>query len=111
MPEIQAMFREAWSQALVGLNNAEQEAEKVFSKIADAAGFGPDDVRRHAREFGERLVSQRKELERALDEAVKKATNRFKLPSREDVEALRQRVDAMAARLDAIAAQKKEQQG
>jgi poly(hydroxyalkanoate) granule-associated protein len=110
MPEIQAMFKEAWSQALVGLNSAEQEAEKVISKIADAAGFGPDDVRRHAREFGERLATQRKELERALDEAVRKATSRFKLPSREDIEALRQRVDAMSARLDAIAA-KKEQQG
>ena len=103
MPDIRETFKEAWSQALVGLNAAEQEAEKVIAKIADAAGFTPDDVRRHAREFGERLQTQRKEIEKTIDDAVKRATSRFKLPSREEIDALRQRVDAIAARVDAIA--------
>jgi poly(hydroxyalkanoate) granule-associated protein len=103
MPDIRETFKEAWSQALVGLNAAEQEAEKVIAKIADAAGFTPEDVRRHAREFGERLQTQRKEIEKTIDDAVKRATSRFKLPSREEIDALRQRVDAIAARVDAIA--------
>ncbi len=105
MPErqLQEMFKEAWSQALVGINTAEQEAEKVIGKIADAAGFTPDDVRRHAREFGERLQSQRKEIERTIDDAVKRAASRFKLPSRDELDGLRQRVDAIAARVDALA--------
>ena len=116
MPDIRETFKEAWSQALVGLNAAEQEAEKVIAKIADAAGFTPDDVRRHAREFGERLQLQRKEIEKTIDEAVKRATSRFKLPSRDEIESLRQRVDAIAARVDALqpptpAAQPKEGQG
>jgi len=102
MPDIRETFKEAWSQALVGLNAAEQEAEKVIAKIADAAGFTPDDVRRHAREFGERLQSQRKEIEKTIDDAVKRATSRFKLPSREEIESLRNRVDAIAARVEAI---------
>jgi polyhydroxyalkanoate synthesis regulator phasin len=104
MPErqLQEMFKEAWSQALVGFNSAEQEAEKVFQRIADAAGFGPEDVKRHAREFGERLGAQRKEIERTIDEAVRKATVRFKLPTREEIDGLRQRVDAIAVRLDAL---------
>jgi polyhydroxyalkanoate synthesis regulator phasin len=104
MPDIRETFKEAWTQALVGLNAAEQEAEKVMTKIADAAGFTPEDVRRHAREFGERLQVQRKELERTIDEAVKRAASRFKLPSREEMDALRQRVEAISARVDAIAA-------
>ena len=103
MPELRETFKEAWSQALVGLNAAEQEAEKVIGKIADAAGFTPDDVRRHAREFAERLHAQRKEIEKTIDEAVKRATSRFKLPSRDEIDGLRQRVDAIAARVDAIA--------
>ncbi len=103
MPDVRETFKEAWSQALVGLNAAEQEAEKVIGKIADAAGFTPEDVRRHAREFADRLQSQRKEIERTIDDAVRRATNRFKLPSREEMDALRQRVDAIAARVDAIA--------
>ena len=103
MPDVRETFKEAWSQALVGLNAAEQEAEKVITKIADAAGFTPEDVRRHAREFGERLQIQRKEIERTIDDAVKRATSRFKLPSREKLDRLRQRVDAIAARVDEMA--------
>jgi polyhydroxyalkanoate synthesis regulator phasin len=103
MPDIRETFKEAWSQALVGLNAAEQEAEKVITKIADAAGFTPDDVRRHAREFGERLQTQRKEIEKTIDDAVKRATSRFKLPSRDELDGLKQRVDAIAARVDEIA--------
>jgi polyhydroxyalkanoate synthesis regulator phasin len=108
MAEIQTMFKEAWSQALVGLNNAEQEAEKVLNKIADAAGFSPEDVRRHAREFGERLTVQRKELERAVDDAVKRTASRFKLPTREEIETLRQRVETISARVDALASKKEQ---
>ena len=103
MADLQKMFKDAWSQALVGINAAEQEAEKVLGRIADAAGFTPEDVRRHARDFGERLTAQRREIERSLDEAVKKATNRIRFPSRDEVDGLRQRVDALAARLDAMA--------
>jgi poly(hydroxyalkanoate) granule-associated protein len=102
MPDVRETFKEAWSQALVGLNAAEQEAEKVISKIADAAGFTPEDVRRHAREFADRLQTQRREIEKTIDEAVKRATSRFKLPSREELDGLRQRVDAIAARVEAI---------
>jgi poly(hydroxyalkanoate) granule-associated protein len=102
MPDVRETFKEAWSQALVGLNAAEQEAEKVIGKIADAAGFTPEDVRRHAREFAERLQTQRKEIEKTIDDAVKRATSRFKLPSREELDGLRQRVDVIAARVEAM---------
>jgi polyhydroxyalkanoate synthesis regulator phasin len=97
------MFKDAWSQALVGLSAAEQEAEKVLGRIADAAGFTPDDVRRHARDFGQRLQAQRRDVERSIDEAVKKATSRLRFPSRDEVEGLRHRVDDLTARLDALA--------
>lgn len=103
MPDLQAIFKEAWSNALAGVNAAEQEAEKVFSRLADAAGFSPDDVKRHAREFGERLQTQRREVEKAIDEAVRRAANRFRIPTRDDLEALQKRLDAVADRVEAIA--------
>lgn len=106
MPDIQELFKEAWSQALAGVNAAEQEAEKVFSKLADAAGFSAEDVKRHARDFGERLASQRRDVERSIDEAVKRASSRFRLPSQEDLDALHRRLDAVAERLDALAKDK-----
>jgi polyhydroxyalkanoate synthesis regulator phasin len=104
MADLQERFKEAWSQALVGLNAAEAEAEKVLGKLADAAGFTPEDVKRHAREFGERLVQQRREIERAVDDAVKRAVAGFRVPSRDEIQQLQRRVDEIAARVDAIAA-------
>lgn len=102
MPDLQQIFKEAWSNALAGVNAAEQEAEKVFARLADAAGFSPDDVRRHAREFGERLQAQRREIERAIDDAVRRAANRFRIPTRDDIETLQKRLDLISERVDAL---------
>ena len=102
MADIQERFKEAWSHALAGINSAEQEAEKIFNRLADAAGFSPEDVRRHARDFGDRLQVQRKELEKAIDDGVKKAASRLRVPTKGDIEAIEKRLDAIQSRLDAM---------
>ncbi len=102
MADIQELFKEAWSHAVAGYAAAEQEAEKVLSRLADAAGFSPDDVRRHAREFGERLTLQRRELERSIDEAVRRAASRFRIPTKEEIGALEKRLDAISQKLDSM---------
>jgi poly(hydroxyalkanoate) granule-associated protein len=106
MPDIQQMFKEAWSNALASVNAAEQEAEKVLNKIADAAGFSPEDVKRHAREFGERLTVQRREIEKTIDDAVRRTVNRFRIPSREDLDALQKRLDSISEKVEALAKEK-----
>jgi len=103
MADLQAKFREAWSQALVGINTAEAEAEKVLARLADAAGLTPADVKHHAREFGERLTQQRREVERAIDDGVRRAAAQFKIPTREEIESLKRRVDQIADRLEVVA--------
>jgi polyhydroxyalkanoate synthesis regulator phasin len=108
MTDIQTMFKDAWSNALAGVNAAEQEAEKVLLRIADVAGLSPDDVRRHARDLGERLANQRREVERAVDDAVRRATHRFRVPSREDLDELKRRVEAVAERVETLARERKE---
>jgi polyhydroxyalkanoate synthesis regulator phasin len=107
MADIQEMFKEAWSHALAGVNAAEQEAEKVLNRLADAAGFSPEDVRRHAREFGDRLQAQRKELEKAIDDGVKKAASRLRVPTKGDIEAIEKRLDVIAAKVDELAKEKR----
>jgi poly(hydroxyalkanoate) granule-associated protein len=102
MADIQEMFKEAWSHALSGVNAAEQEAEKVFNRMADAAGFSPEDVRRHAREFGDRLQAQRRELERAIDEGVKKAASKLRVPTKGDIEAIEKRLESLSAKVEAL---------
>jgi polyhydroxyalkanoate synthesis regulator phasin len=103
MADLQARFREAWSQALVGINAAEAEAEKVLGRLAEAAGLTPEDVKLHAREFGERLTQQRREVERAIDDGVRRAAAQFKIPTRDEIETLRRRIDDVADRLEALA--------
>ena len=103
MADLQAKFREAWSQALVGLNAAEAEAEKVLGRLADAAGLTPEDVKHHAREFGVRLSQQRREVERAIDDGVRRAAAQFKIPTRDEIDALRRRMDEIADRLESVA--------
>ncbi len=103
MADLQAKFREAWSQALVGLNAAEAEAEKVLGRLADAAGLTPDDVKHHAREFGERLSQQRRELERAIDDGVRRAVAQVRVPTRDEMDSLRRRIEEVAERLEAVA--------
>jgi polyhydroxyalkanoate synthesis regulator phasin len=110
MADVREMFKEAWSQALAGVNAAEAEAEKVLTKLADAAGFSTDDVKRHAREFGERLTAQRREVEKTIDEAVRNAANRFRIPTKEDIAALQKRLDAVTQRLDALSKEQKDQE-
>lgn len=106
MANIQEMFKEAWSHALAGVNAAEQEAEKVFNKVADVAGFSPEDVRRHAREFGERLQAQRKELEKAIDDGVKRAATRLQVPTKGDLDAIEKRLSDLATKVDELARDK-----
>ncbi len=108
MADVREMFKEAWSQALAGVNAAEAEAEKVLNKLADAAGFSTDDVKRHAREFGERLTAQRREVEKTIDEAVRNAANRFRIPTKDDLATLQKRLDAISERVDALSKEQKE---
>jgi polyhydroxyalkanoate synthesis regulator phasin len=109
MADVREMFKEAWSQALAGVNAAEAEAEKVLNKLADAAGFSTDDVKRHAREFGERLTAQRRDLEKAIDDAVRTAANRFRIPTKDDIASLQKRLDAITERVEALSREKKEE--
>jgi polyhydroxyalkanoate synthesis regulator phasin len=106
MANVQELFKEAWSHALAGATAAEQEAERVFNRVADVAGFSPEDVRRHAREFGERLKLQRKELEKSIDEGVRKAATRLQVPTKRDLDALEQRLTALATKVDELAKEK-----
>lgn len=105
MADLREIFRDAWSQALAGVNAAETEAERVLTRLADAAGFSADDVKRHAREFGDRLATQRRDLEKAIDDAVRSAASRFRIPTKEDIAALQARLDAVTERVDALSKQ------
>ena len=100
--DIAEYVERAWGQALVAVSQAEEEASKLATKLAEVAGWGQDEVRRHARELSERLQRQRGELEGAVEEGVKKALTRLRVPRREELKKVATRLDRIAARLDAL---------
>ncbi|MBI5546367.1 MAG: phasin family protein [Deltaproteobacteria bacterium] len=100
-------FREAWSQALVAVSAAEEEASRVLHRVGEVAGWKPEEVRRQAQEFGERLAAQRKEFERTLDEGIARAVVRVKIPKREEIDALGKRVGRITERIEALEARRK----
>lgn len=99
---VSVWFRDAWEQALTAVNSAEEEAQKLLNRAGGMVGWKPDEVVRQAREFGDRLNRQRKELEHSVEERVKKAVGRLKVPRREDIEGLKQRIEKLALRIDAL---------
>ncbi len=103
---VSQFFREAWSQALVKVGAAEDEASRVLEKAGELAGWGPEEVRKLAAEFTLRLQSQRKEVERSLDEGVRRGVARLRVPHRDDLEQLWRRLDRVSERIDALTAKR-----
>jgi len=100
-------FERLWSQALLTVSQAEEEASKALQRVAELAGWSQDEVKRHVREFSERLVTQRHELERSVEETVKGTLARLKVPKREELMAFEERLNRLAARIDALAEKRK----
>jgi polyhydroxyalkanoate synthesis regulator phasin len=97
--DLERFFKEAWSRALTGVGAAEQEAEKVLGKVTGMSG---EELRRQARDMGERLNAQRREIEKAIEEGVRKAADRLHMPTQDELEALKKRMDDLTARVEAM---------
>lgn len=99
-------FERLWSQALASVSAAEEEAAKAVHKLQGAAGLSQDEAKRFVRELTERLKSQRKELERTVDERVRTSLARVKAPRREELQELQRRLDRVAERMQALEGKK-----
>ncbi|MFZ5469271.1 MAG: phasin family protein [Myxococcota bacterium] len=100
------LFERVWSQALTAVSTAEDEASKVVARLGEVAGWSQEEAKRHVRELSERLAAQRKDLERNLEEGVKRALQALRLPRREEVSQLNARLDQLARRIDALSGAK-----
>ncbi|QQR47307.1 phasin family protein [Myxococcus xanthus] len=95
-------FERLWSQALLAVNTAEEEASRAVQRVAAVAGWSQDEVKRQAREFSERLAGHRKDLEHNVEERVRQALTKMKLPRREELAAFGTRLDKLAERIQAL---------
>lgn len=88
-------FQQIWSQALTTVAGAEEEAQKLLTRLQ---GVGQEETRR----LGERLAGQRRELERRADELVRVSVARLKVPSRQEISQLNARLDGLTRRVEAL---------
>jgi poly(hydroxyalkanoate) granule-associated protein len=91
-----------WAQAVTAMSSVEDEAARVVQRAQTVAGWSQDEVRRQVSELAERLAGQRRELEQGLEERVRGALQRLRVPKREEVQALTDRVERVAERLEKL---------
>jgi hypothetical protein len=95
-------FEQVWGQALVAVSKAEEEASRAAQRVAEAAGWGQEELKRQGRELSERLIRQRRDLEHTLEEGVRRTLSRLRVPRREEIQDIQGRLDRVAARIDAL---------
>jgi poly(hydroxyalkanoate) granule-associated protein len=103
----QDLFKDLWSQALVTVGVAEDEVRKLLVRLSEVVEIKPEDVKHYGKELSERLRTQRKDLEKSVEEGIRKALGRLKVPSREEVDALRGKLDDLSARLERLGSRRK----
>lgn len=95
-------YQQLWGQALVAMTNAEEEVTRLLKKLEERAGWHQDEALRQARTFSERLISQRRDMERRLEEAVRSTVAHIQVPRREDVTGLSTRIEGLAKRVEGL---------
>lgn len=95
-------FERVWGQALLAVSTAEEEAAKAAQKVAEAAGWSQEEVKRQARLLTERLAAQRRDLERNVEEGVRHALSHLKVPRREELQDFEARLLRIAERINAL---------
>ncbi len=95
-------FHQVWGQALVTVSGAEEEAAKLLGRVQEVAGWSQDEGRRQLREFTDRLIHQRREFERRVEETIRVAVSRLKVPRREEIAQLNSRLDTLTRRVEGL---------
>ncbi len=102
-----AYVRDAWGHALLAVNDAGDEVQRMLGRLSGWVEMRPDEARRVAHELAERLKAERRQIELAIDGAVRRSATPFRLPTREQVAAIDARLEAIEARLDRLAAKRR----
>lgn len=96
------VFEKVWSQALMAVSTAEEEASKVGARMAEAAGWSQEELKRQVRELTERLATQRRAIEERVEDGVKGALTSLRVPRRDALAGIAARLDAVSRRIEAL---------
>lgn len=93
---LEEILREAWLDTLGTLERTETEVLRLGERLREAL-IGDESA---AAAFTSKIRQRRAELERQVDEGVRRALARVADPLRNEIETLRERADRLAARMD-----------
>jgi Ni,Fe-hydrogenase III large subunit len=99
-------FERVWSQALLAVSTAEEEAVRTVQRVAHVAGWSQEEMIRQARLLTDRLTGHRKDLEHNVDEGVRRTLVSLKVPRREQIQDIEARLARLAERIDALGQRK-----
>jgi hypothetical protein len=99
-------FERVWSQALLAVSTAEDEATRTVQRVAELAGWSQEEMIRQARLLTDRLTGQRKDLEHNVEEGVRRALQHLKVPRRDEIQDIEARLIRLAERIDALGQRK-----
>lgn len=91
----------------MAVSSAGEEAGRVAQVLAERAGLNPDEIRRNVREFTDRLASQRRDFERSVEEASRRAVSSLRVPRREQIQELQNRLEKLERRLSTLLPEKR----
>jgi polyhydroxyalkanoate synthesis regulator phasin len=95
-------FERVWSQALLAVSNVEEEAVRAAQRVAEVAGWSQEEVKRQTRLLTERLDGHRRDLERNVEDGVRRALSHLKVPRRDELQDFEARLVRLAERIDAL---------
>jgi TolA-binding protein len=81
---IAEFFQQVWSQALVTVSGAEDEAAKLLARVQGMAGWSQDE-------------------EKKVEDAVRVSLQRMRVPRKEEIAQLNSRLDTLNKRIEHLA--------
>lgn len=94
------LFQQVWSQALMAVTGAEEEAARMIGRFQEALGSSQEEALKQVRDFSDRLTGQRRDVEKLMEDAVKQSMSVLKVPRRDELAQLSVRLDELARRLE-----------
>lgn len=97
-----ARIQRAWRETVGTYATEEGATRNLVARLVDFGALSRDESANVLVEFKKRIEQNRKELDRRVDESIKRATERLTIPTPAEIEKLRERVNALEARVKSV---------
>lgn len=95
-------IQRAWRETVGTYATDEGVTRNLVQRLVDFGALSRDESVHVLVDFKQRIEQNRKELDRRVDESIKRATDRLTVPTPAELEKLRARVDELEERLESV---------